>query len=101
MAARDIDLFVKDPEAVDVDLGRYTGRVKVHILSSRKVRPGPVIMVHEPRPDPVITNLKSPHEVALAVADPNQLDGQEIERFVEAVDQGDHKLSIVQVEQKP
>jgi hypothetical protein len=100
-AARDIDLYVKDPETVDVDLGRYTDRVKVHPLSSRKVRPGPVIMVRETRRPPVLMDLESPHEVELEVADPNELDGKEIERFVEAVDEGDHKLSIVQVEQKP
>jgi hypothetical protein len=43
--------------------------------------------------------LDSPHEIELEVTDPSELDGEAIKDLVDAVDQGDHKLSIVQVEE--
>lgn len=100
MAAHDINVYVIDRDSVDVDLGDYTDRVRIHDVSSRRRRTGPVIMVRQPRPPVKIMGLDSPHEVELEVTDPSELDGEAIKDLVEAVDQGDHHLSIVQVEER-
>lgn len=99
--AHDINLYVTDPASADIDFGKYKGRVKVHALAGRKIKPAPVIMVREPRPDPVIIDLKVPQEIQLEVEDPGELDDKALEPLVEAVDAGDHKLTIVQVEHAP
>jgi hypothetical protein len=99
--ARDINLYVADPASTDIDLGKYEGRVKIRALAGRKVKPGPVIMVREPRPDPIIMDLEVPQEIQLEIEDPSELDDKVLEPIVKAVDAGDHKLTIVQVEHLP
>jgi|GEM_PF-6469495 len=99
MAAHDINVYVIDRDSADVDLGDYKDRIRVHDVSSRKRRPGPVIMVRQPRPPVKIMGLDSPHEIELEVTDPSELDSEAIKDLVDAVDRGDHKLSIVQVEE--
>jgi hypothetical protein len=98
---QDIDLFVADPASTDIDLGKYEGRVKIRALAGRKIKPGPVIMLREPRPDPVIMDLEVPQEIQLQIEDLDELDDTALEPIVEAVDAGDHKLTIVQVEHLP
>jgi hypothetical protein len=99
--ARDINLYVADPASTDIDLGKYEGRVKIRALAGRRVKPDTVIMVREPRPDPVIMDLEVPQEVQLEIEDPSELDDKALEPIVQAVDAGDHKLTIVQVEHFP
>ena len=99
--AHDIDLYVTDPASTDIDLGKYKGRVKIRALAGRKIKPPPVIMVREPRPDPVIMDLEVPQEIQLEIEDPSELDDKALEPIVKAVDAGDHKLTIVQVEHLP
>jgi hypothetical protein len=99
VAARDINVYVIDRDSVDIDLGEYEDRVRIHDASSRKRRPGPVIMTRVPRPPVKIMELDSPHEIELDVTDPSDLDEEAIKDLVDAVDQGGHELSIVQVEE--
>lgn len=99
--ARDINLFVADPASTEIDLGKYESRVKVRALAERKVKPDTVIMAREPRPDPIIMDLEVPREIQLEIEDPSEMDDKTLEPIIQAVDAGDHELSIVQVEHLP
>ncbi len=99
--AHEIHLYVTDPAATEIDLGKYEGRVRIRALTGRRVKPDTVIMLRKPRPDPVIMDLEVPQEIQLEIEDPSELDDKALEPIVHAVDAGDHKLTIVQVEHLP
>lgn len=101
MSVHHIDIYVPDPGSIDIDLGYLKDRVRIHSLGSYE-REEPVIMVRDPsREEPVIMNLESPHEIEFRIDDVDELDAKAVERIVEAVDHGGHKLSIVQSEEIP
>jgi hypothetical protein len=95
--ASEIRLYAKNPGAVDVNLGRYTPRLRILDLAEFE-RERPVIMLRSAREPPVIMDLDSPSEIALPVVDLGKLDDEALDALVVAVDAGDHRLSIVQVE---
>lgn len=95
--AHKILFYVADPGSAQIDLGEFSGRVKVRPLTEREVKPDTIIMAREPKPDPVLMDLESPRQIQLEVEDPSELDAKTLEPIMRAVDAGGHELAIVQV----